>query len=150
MNIYYALISALLANIFAQTLKPVFHYLRTGEKNLGMIFESGGFPSSHTSMVVALTFALAYKEGFDSNAFFISAVFSLITIYDAANVRYYAGQNIAITRQLIKDFESLTQKKLSDPLYLMKFKTVLGHKWIEVFGGFLLGVLVPSLLYFVM
>lgn len=150
MKIYYALISAILANMLAQGFKPLFHFIRTGEKNFGMFFESGGFPSSHTSMVVALTFAIAYKEGFDSNVFFIAAVFSLITIYDAANVRYYAGQNIAITRQLIHDIETLTQTKLSDPVYLMKFKTVLGHKWIEVFGGIILGIIVPSILYYLL
>lgn len=150
MKIYYVLLSAIISNFLAQALKPLFHYIRTGERSFGMFFESGGFPSSHTSMVVALTFAIAYKEGFDSNAFFISAVFSLITIYDAANVRYYAGQNIAITRQLIHDIEALTQTKLSDPVYLMKFKTVLGHKWIEVFGGIILGISVPSVLYFML
>lgn len=142
MRIFYPLISAVIANIAAQALKPLFHYIKTGEKNMGMIVESGGLPSSHTSMVVALTVSIALSEGFDSTAFFISAVFSLITIYDAANVRYYAGQNIAITKQLISDFETMTQHKLSDPIYLMKVKSVLGHKWIEVFSGFILGIVI--------
>lgn len=148
MRTFYPLIAAILSNIIAQTLKPLFNYMRTGEKDLSLSVESGGFPSSHTSMVVGLTFALGYQEGFDSIPFFITAVFSLITIYDAGNVRYYAGKNIEVTRQLIKDFEALTQTKLSDPVYLTKLKTVLGHKWIEVIGGFLLGFIVPSLLYF--
>ncbi len=148
MRTFYPLIAAILSNIIAQILKPLFNYMRTGEKDLSLSVESGGFPSSHTSMVVGLTFALGYQEGFDSIPFFITAVFSLITIYDAGNVRYYAGKNIEVTRQLIKDFEALTQTKLSDPVYLTKLKTVLGHKWIEVLGGFLLGFIVPSLLYF--
>lgn len=148
MRTFYPLISAILANLLAQLFKPLFYYLRTGKRDLSLVAESGGFPSSHTSMVIGLTFAIAYQEGFDSNFFFICVVFSLITIYDAANVRYYAGQNIAITRQLIKDIEVLNQTKLSDPVYLTKLKTVLGHKWIEVLGGFLLGFIVPSLLYF--
>lgn len=147
MRVYYVLISALVSNTIAQLLKPLFHYFRSGEKKAGMIFESGGFPSSHTSMVVSLSTAIGIKEGFDSNPFFIAVVFSLITIYDATNVRYYAGQNIAITRQLIKDIEILTQIKLNDPVYLMKVKTVLGHKWIEVFGGILLGISIPIILY---
>ncbi len=148
METYFALISAILANVLAQALKPLFYYIRTGKRDLGMFFESGGFPSSHTSMVIGLATAIALKEGFDSNAFFISTVFSLIVIYDAANVRYYAGQNIAITRQLIKDFEALTQTKLSDPVYLSKFKTVLGHKWIEVFGGIIVGIVTPLVLFY--
>ncbi len=149
MRIYYVITSALLANLLAQILKPFFHYLRTGKKEFGLFVESGGFPSSHTSMVVALTLAIGLKESFTSNAFYISLVFSLITIYDAANVRYYAGQNIAVTKQLILDIETLMQTKLSDPVYLKKIKSVLGHQWAEVFGGMILGLIVPSILYFV-
>lgn len=149
METYFVLISAIIANVIAQLLKPLFYYYRTSEKKLGMFFESGGFPSSHTSMVVALTISLGLKEGFDSNPFFISAIFSLITIYDAANVRYYAGQNIAITRQLIRDIEVLTQTKLSDPVYLTKVKSVLGHKWFEVLGGIVLGITVPLVLFYI-
>lgn len=147
MRTFYPLISALVANILAQILKPLFHYLRTGEQKFGLLAESGGFPSSHTSMVVGLTTAVGLQEGINSTLFFISIIFSLITIYDAANVRYYAGQNIAMTKQLIKDIETLTQHKFSDPIYLMKIKTVLGHKWVEVFGGIVLGTLIPSLLF---
>ena len=147
MRTFYPLISALVANMLAQILKPLFHYLRTGEQKFGLLAESGGFPSSHTSMVVGLTTAIGLQEGINSTLFFISIIFSLITIYDAANVRYYAGQNIAMTKQLIKDIETLTQHKFSDPIYLMKIKTVLGHKWVEVFGGIVLGILIPSLLF---
>ncbi|NLC64602.1 MAG: divergent PAP2 family protein [Erysipelothrix sp.] len=147
MRTFYPLVSAIIANTLAQLLKPIFHYLRTGEKQFGLAVESGGFPSSHTALVVGLTVALAYQEGISSNAFMISSVFSLIVIYDAANVRYYAGQNIALTKQLIKDIEILTQHKLSDPIYLMKLKTVLGHKWVEILGGLVLGISVPSILF---
>ena len=58
MRTFYPLISALVANILAQILKPLFHYLRTGEQKFGLLAESGGFPSSHTSMVVGLTTAI--------------------------------------------------------------------------------------------
>ena len=145
---FYPIVSALVANILAQVLKPFFYYLKTGEKNLGMIFESGGFPSSHTALVIGLTLALGYQSGFSSQYFFISLVFSLTVIYDAANVRYYAGQNNKITKQLIQDIEILTQTTLENPIYRQKIKEVLGHKWVEVIGGFLLGFITASLLYF--
>lgn len=53
-----------------------------------------------------------------------------------ANVRYYAGQNIKITKQLIQDIEVLTQTTLENPIYRQKIKEVLGHKWVEVVGDF--------------
>lgn len=146
-SVYYPIISAIVANLCAQILKPFFFYMRTGEFDWDLITESGGFPSSHTSLVVGLTFALGYISDFSSQYFFIAAVFSLTVIYDAANVRYYAGQNIKMTKQLIRDIEVLTSTTLDNPVYREKVKEVLGHKWVEVIGGFLVGFITASIFY---
>jgi acid phosphatase family membrane protein YuiD len=76
-------------------------------------------------------------------------IFSLIVLYDAANVRYYAGRNIQLTQQLVKDIQTLSTIKLDDPIYLMKIKEVLGHQWFEVIGGVVLGLTVAGLMLFV-
>ena len=144
---FYPLIAAILANFIAQITKPIFHYFKTKTWDFSQIFESGGFPSSHTSVVVALTLALGLKSGFESNGFFIAAVFSLTVIYDAANVRYYSGQNIRLTRQLIDDMQHLLKTNFDNPIYKEKIKQVLGHKWVEIFGGIILGLLTAYLLY---
>ena len=140
--------AAILANIVAQLLKPIFHYLRTRQWRPHLIIESGGFPSSHTSTVTALTLSVGIVENFNSTIFAVTLMFGMIVAYDAANVRYYAGQNIRITQQLIKDIQTLTQTKLDDPIYLLKIKEVLGHKWTEALGGILVGLLIGGLLYF--
>lgn len=145
---YYPIIAAITANILAQVLKPLFYYLRTEERNLGLVFDSGGFPSSHTALVIGLCMSYGYLSNFKSEFFFISLVFSLTVIYDAANVRYYAGQNIKMTKQLIQDIEILTSTTLDNPVYREKVKEVLGHKWVEVFGGLLLGFITSSVLFF--
>ena len=77
----------------------------------------------------------------------ITCVFSFIVIYDAANVRYYAGRNIQLTKQLISDLETLKGLKFNDPIYHEKIKSVLGHKFIEILGGILLGILVSLSMY---
>lgn len=146
-TVYYPIISAIVANLLAQILKPVFYYIRTGEFDFSLVTESGGFPSSHTSLVIGLTFSLGYLSDFSSQNFFIACVFSLTVIYDAANVRYYAGQNIRMTKQLIRDIEVLTSTTLDNPVYREKIKEVLGHKWVEVVGGFLVGFITSSILY---
>lgn len=87
------------------------------------------------------------NEGFDSALFAITCVFSFIVIYDAANVRYYAGRNIQLTKQLISDLETLKGLKFNDPIYHEKIKSVLGHKFIEILGGILLGILVSLSMY---
>lgn len=144
----YPFYAALSANLLAQMLKPVFHYIRTRQWKPLLVIESGGFPSSHTSTVTALTLAVGIQENFSSTMFAVTLGFSLIVAYDAANVRYYAGQNIKITQQLIKDIQLLTQVQLDDPIYLVKVKEVLGHKWTEVFGGIIVGLMMAAIIYF--
>lgn len=139
--------AALLANIIAQILKPIVLYLRTRKIDVHQCIACGGFPSSHSSTVTGLTLAIGLSEGFDSTYFAITCVFSFIVIYDAANVRYYAGRNIVLTKQLISDLETLKGLKFSDPIYQEKIKSVLGHKFVEILGGILLGIAVALLLY---
>lgn len=143
----FPLCAAIAANLTAQIVKPIFYYRFHKEWRFSLIFDSGGFPSSHTALVTALSIAVAVKEGLDSTLFAITLIFSLIVCYDAANVRYYAGQNIQITQQLIKDIQELTQTKLDDPIYMTRVKNILGHKWIEVFGGILWGALIAGFFY---
>lgn len=140
--------AAISANLIAQIIKPLFRYYRTGKWEIKLLIDSGGFPSSHTSMVSALCLAVGIQEKFSSTLFAVVLIFSLIVMYDAANVRYYAGRNIQITQQLIRDIQTLTTIKLDDPVYLLKVKEVLGHQWFEVFGGAILGLLVASIMFF--
>ena len=149
MHSIYPLVVSLLANVIAQVLKPIVLYMRTQKFDVHQCIASGGFPSSHTSTVAALTLAVGITDNFSSTLFAVTLMFSLIVAYDAANVRYYAGQNIRITQQLIKDIQILTQTRLDDPIYLTKVKEVLGHKWIEVFGGIILGLIIAGLMYFI-
>ena len=87
MSSIYPLVAALLANVIAQVLKPIVLYFRTKELDVHQCIACGGFPSSHSSTVTALTIAIGMNEGFDSALFAITCVFSFIVIYDAANVR---------------------------------------------------------------
>ena len=73
--------TALLSNIVAQVSKPFFYYYRTGKFDIRYTVACGGFPSSHTSTVTALTIAVAITEGITSTYFQIAAIFSFIVIY---------------------------------------------------------------------
>lgn len=147
MDSIYPLAAALLSNIIAQILKPIVLYLRTQKFDVQQCIACGGFPSSHSATVTGLTLAVGLSEGFDSTLFAITCIFSFIVIYDAINVRYYAGRNIQLTKQLISDLETIKGLQFSDPIYHEKIKSVLGHKFVEVFGGIILGALVALLLY---
>ena len=140
------MIAALLANVVAQVLKLFIFYFRSSRWDLHQVISCGGFPSSHSSTVVALSLAIGLQEGFDSALFAITCIFALIVISDAVHVRYYAGKNIQLTKQLISDIEEMQKVSFSDPIYHEKIKDVLGHKFVEAIGGILLGILIAFML----
>lgn len=142
----YPLVTALLSNILAQVLKTVVYYYRTGKWDFHWVIASGGFPSSHSSTVTALSLSIGIQEGFDSAIFAVTTIFSFIVMYDACHVRYYSGKNIVLTQQLVKDLREMTGLHFDDPIYQEKLKNVLGHKFVEVIGGFVVGLAVPLIL----
>ena len=83
--------------IITQVLKPILYYLKTKEWKSHLMFDSGGLPSSHSSMVTSLVLSVGLLEKFSSTIFAVTVVFAFITMYDAANIRLYAGRNIQIT-----------------------------------------------------
>ncbi|MDO4413951.1 MAG: divergent PAP2 family protein [Erysipelotrichaceae bacterium] len=135
-------ISAISAAVIAQLLKPLFYYIRHREWHWTLIKDSGGFPSSHSALVSALAISVGLNEQFRSPIFAVTLTMAVIVIYDAANVRYYSGQNAKVTQQLIKDLKEKYPDLFNDPVYETKLKQVLGHKWREVIGGIILGMLV--------
>ena len=142
----YPLVTALLSNILAQVLKTVVYYYRTGKWDFHWVIACGGFPSSHSSTVTALSLSIGIQEGFDSAIFAVTTIFSFIVMYDACHVRYYSGKNIELTQQLVKDLREMTGLHFDDPIYQEKLKNVLGHKFVEVIGGFVVGLAVPLIL----
>ena len=142
----YPLVTALLSNILAQVLKTVVYYYRTGKWDFHWVIASGGFPSSHSSTVTALSLSIGIQEGFDSAIFAVTTIFSFIVMYDACHVRYYSGKNIELTQQLVKDLHEMTGLHFDNPIYQEKLKNVLGHKFVEVIGGFVVGLAVPLIL----
>lgn len=137
--------SAIVSAVLAQFLKPAFYWLIHKEWKWSLVKDSGGFPSSHSAMVSALALSVGIRESFNSTIFAVTMALACIVIYDAANVRYYSGQNIKITQQLIKDIQKQTDVKFDDPIYHTRVKQVLGHRWIECFGGILVGLIIALL-----
>lgn len=135
------LFAAVLGWLFAQLLKPFVHKLKGNKFDWKIIKASGGFPSSHSAMVSALAFSVGFNADghFMSIEFAIAMTFAFIVSYDAFNVRWYSGQSIKVTKELVNE---LDQKGIIDndkPEYNVKLKEVLGHKLIEIIAGWALG-----------
>ena len=104
--------------------------------DLRSFVSSGGMPSSHTALVVALTTRVGLIEGIDSTFFAISLVFSLIVMYDAAGVRRAVGIQAQKLNELLDNFYDTHR------INNRKLREILGHTPLEVLGGLILGLLI--------
>lgn len=129
-----ALIAAVVAWFLAQAIKTVIACVKTKKLRLATMATSGGMPSSHTALVVALSTRVGLLEGFTSVPFAICAVFSFVIMYDAANVRKSVGLQAIRINQLLDEYDE-THKINQDRL-----RIILGHTPVEVAAGTILGI----------
>lgn len=58
--------AAILAWAIAQIIKTILSFVKNDKLDLSRFYGSGGMPSSHSALVMALTFSLGKYYGFDS------------------------------------------------------------------------------------
>ena len=127
--LFWSLLSCLIAQFF----KVIFNFFLNGEIRFGIMFETGGMPSSHSALITGAASGIGFELGFDSPVFALSVAIALIVMYDASGVRKSAGIQAAEINNL--------SKKL-DPKSEVNLKETLGHTKFEVLVGSLLGPLI--------
>lgn len=132
------LISAMTAWAVAQLIKGFLIFLREHRMSWERFTGSGGMPSSHSSTVCALTTSAALRYGFSSGIFAISAIMSIIVIYDARGVRREAGRH----GQMLNELQTYLQKHTAPLNRTEDFDELVGHSPLEVAVGMIVGVLV--------
>ncbi|RKQ29588.1 divergent PAP2 family protein [Oceanobacillus halophilus] len=144
--------AALSAIVFAQFIKIPIKFLVTKEFTPNIAFSTGGMPSSHSAAVTALTTAIGIVEGVSSSIFALSAIFSVITMYDASGVRRHAGRHAVALNRLIDDFQLFFDhakdwNRKEEYEKRKQLKELLGHEPSEVFFGSVTGIIVAFLVY---
>ncbi|MEA5016481.1 MAG: divergent PAP2 family protein [Candidatus Limiplasma sp.] len=132
-----ALFCALLGWLMAQTLKFLLYGALEGKLDFRRFVGSGGMPSSHSAMVVALTMMVGFMRGFETVEFAVCAVLAMIVMYDAAGVRRATGNQTVVINQILRDV-LINGKPITDE----ELKELIGHTPLEVLGGAILGILV--------
>jgi acid phosphatase family membrane protein YuiD len=140
MRQYQYLIAPILGWLVAQSLKYAITLRKEGLK-WGDVVESGGMPSSHSALMVALATVVGINAGVASVAFGVAASLTGIVIYDAMGVRRTTGQQTVAIKELAK----AGKHELKTEIALAR-----GHTPAEVIVGsivgFLVGLLVTSVL----
>lgn len=95
------------------------------------IFETGGMPSGHSALVIALATSTYLIEG-TSTAFFIATILAFIVIRDATGVRYTAGLEGQYLTKLLKKHKIVKNEDLH---------FALGHTPMQAFVGSVVGLL---------
>ena len=118
----------------AQFIKLCADYARTRRIDMSYFVSTGGMPSAHSAMVSALATSIGMSEGFNTPIFSLAASFAAITMFDAAGVRYAAGQQAKVLNKI-------TEELLNEhTLKVTRLKELLGHTRKEVLAGMLVGI----------
>lgn len=159
----------------AQVLKPLIIMIQLRRFDWARMRQSGGMPSSHTALVVALVTELWLREGGRNPILAIGMFIALFVMYDAAGVRWQTGRQAAVLNRLLRDLRGQAarpgtalqlgdvheegQRKLKGlqplpvakmPWFLVDWPVLneqIGHKPIEVLGGCVVGILVALYLH---
>lgn len=135
------LIAAVAAWVVGQFLKFPLEYILNKRWNWGIMFSSGGLPSSHSALVTAVALSIGFQDGFDTSIFALAVAIGMVVIYDAAGVRRQAGIHAERINEIMKNFIESRRFPEED------LKEMLGHTPFEVITGVLLGVIISLVLF---
>jgi acid phosphatase family membrane protein YuiD len=134
-------LAALASGMAAQLIKPFVDLLQTKKFNILRVLDTGGMPSSHTAVVTTLTVGVAVYQGISSPLFGISLVVSLYFVFEATGLRQEVGNQARVLNEV------LAKVREEHHFDTDELRELIGHTWIEVIGGFALGLFVALILY---
>lgn len=126
--------SGLVAWTIAQVLKVFTNFFVEKRWDFKMLLGSGGMPSSHSALCVALTTSVAVCHGLSDALFPVCLGFSLIVMYDAIGVRRHAGMQAEVLNLIVEDLFQ------GHPISRKKLKELLGHTPLQVGAGAIIGI----------
>lgn len=145
------LFAAALGWLCAQVAKVLLTLIISHKFSPERLWGAGGMPSAHSSMVSALTIAIARFHGVNSAVFALAVMFAFVTIYDAMGVRYEAGVHAKLLNKYLNQLEEQNADidgdgKPDREMEEIDLKEHIGHTPLEVLGGVLLGILIAVII----
>ncbi len=125
----------------AQCIKVFLGVIRERKFNFRWFIGTGGMPSSHAAGVTALATAVGLERGFDSVIFALSAVFAMVTMFDAQGVRRATGQQAEILNRILDDIY------WKGKIETNRLAELIGHTPIQVVIGSIIGCFMSIIFY---
>lgn len=142
---YYIFLIPIAVGLTAQIIKTLIGILQ-GTYRWSLLPSYGGIPSAHTAFVISLTTTIALINGIYSAAFAIAFFLSIIIVDDALRLRVFLGNHgkaLNILRQSIYKDNHLEAR-------FPHLETRIGHSFIEVIAGVIVGIVLTLLIFFVL
>ncbi|KAJ6720696.1 ACID PHOSPHATASE/VANADIUM-DEPENDENT HALOPEROXIDASE-RELATED PROTEIN [Salix viminalis] len=99
-------IAAVVSAAIGQLSKPYTCVLLYGRDfDFRTTFQAGGFPSTHSSSVVAAATSLALERGFSDSIFGLAVVYACLVMYDAQGVRREVGNHAKALNKMLPKTE---------------------------------------------
>lgn len=130
------IIACVTAALSAQVIKCAIYFIIQKPVTFRTLVQTGGMPSSHSSLVACLATSIGLIDGFESTTFAVALGFALIVMYDAAGLRQAAGRMAGILNKLTEDIYQHRQDYVP-----VRLRELLGHTPYEVIAGACLGAL---------
>lgn len=115
------------AVLSAQSFKFILYFIKNKKPNYKMFFEGGKMPSSHTAFCFTLVFFILFIYG-------ITLEFVIALVYCGVVVRDAIHHRLSLKKDQSKKYTTYE---------------VYRHKISEVFGGFVLGLIINLIYYFI-
>jgi acid phosphatase family membrane protein YuiD len=103
--------------------------------NLSSFWRAGGFPSVHSGISSSICVVIGISTGWGGPLFALAFGMSFLFWYDAMNVRYQAGMHAKYLNDIRLNLQDLL--KIGQNLQFLKER--LGHTFVEVIGGIVIG-----------
>lgn len=130
------LVAPIVSMVLAQLVKPFLARLSGHPLRWARMFDTGGMPSSHTSLVTTLVAGVWAVEGAGSTLFSISLIFAGFFVFEATGLRQEVGQQAKVLNEM------LDEAYKTHHLDAARLRELAGHTWTEVLGGMVVGLLV--------
>lgn len=133
------LMAALAGWIIAQIFKVITYTVIYREWRWDRMWGSGGMPSCHAAMVLAMVVAALLNYGIASPYFAISFIVMIVVLHDAMNVRLETGKQAKMITAITDFIEKSTN---SDVFPDVELKELVGHTPLQVLAGSAIGIIV--------
>lgn len=134
-NVTYYFIAPIIGWFVSGTIKYIINYFRyegKAKEHIG----TGGFPSTHTTVITTPTVLIGLKEGCTSPIFGLAVGVMIIVIMNATGLRREVGKHAKILNKIINKERSNTDNSFT------KQREKIGHSWVEIIGGLILGTII--------